>query len=451
MIAKKSGFKLSSDLSDAFVANDHASFYMDANRSDLIQQLDHHWRYSKSVVLQGAKGVGKTSLIRQFQSQLSDEIALIYIDANVLGHGEDIINFMSETLGLDGGPIRTRREKIERIMQHAELEADMGNYVLLVIDHFDKLSDSTQRFFWQIAAKTHSQLRQIFVVDSFQIKNTVLADNKDLPVLSILPLQLHKLIHYLNDRLSAFGCEIYDIIDAQTLEHEIAKTGGDMYQIHALLTQWISASVPAADTPTSRLPSFKILGIGGVVIALTIAIYVGLTREELPAKHDQEQVSVNVPLSFHPVVEKQQEIAEADEDQSVTVADSQSIELNQIVTEQTPVDASKETMLDKALVVEKDAATVPKKVPLEAAVQSEPNMPVTIQLMGVSDKATLQTLLENHPSEPLEILTTRREGQDWYVLVYGKYFDKNSAREALKNVPKVLQKAQPWVRYRAEI
>ncbi len=108
-------------------------------------------------------------------------------------------------------------------------------------------------------------------------------------------------------------------------------------------------------------------------------------------------------------------------------------------------------MLDKALVVEKDAATVPKGLPLQAAVQSEPNMPVTIQLMGVSDKATLQVLLENHPSEPLEILKTRRDGQDWYILVYGKYLDKNSAREALKNVPEVLQKAQPWVRYRAEI
>src|SRR6056300_269483 len=136
---------------ESLLTKTQSDFYFDAHRSDILQQIDHHWKYSGTVLLYGDPGVGKTALIKQAQDSLPDDVISLYIDGKVLNSADDILNFVLDAFELSGGPIKTRREATEKLLQHAELEADLGRYLLIYIDHFDALSDSAQRFFWQLS------------------------------------------------------------------------------------------------------------------------------------------------------------------------------------------------------------------------------------------------------------------------------------------------------------
>jgi len=455
--AVKSGFQISSDLMETLAANGQDGFYLDANRSDVMQQLDHHWRYSNVVMLQGAKGVGKSALVQHFQRQLDFDVTAVYIDARALSGGEDIINFMLDTLGLDGGPVKTRKEKIEKVLQHAELEADLGQYVLLIIDHFELLSEGTQRFFMQIAVKTASQLRQIFVVQDDYATQTRVAESKDIPMLQLLPLQQHKVIHHLNDRLQQFGIEIHDLINAPKLEQLITNTHGDLNKLNNLVMQLLAVK-ELQDSKTKRaLSPIHIGGIVVAVIALTALIYFGFVDEPQPSTKAGSTVSVDVPITF--VEEVTPKTSEATsmapvEDELPTP------DLISAPTADTPIQQVDSEIIDEVQEMSQSIAEMANEMSpfVEEGVSessqqshSQAALPVTIQLMGVHEPATLQQLVAKYPQEPLQIIKTLRNSKPWYVLVYGEYTDKTAARAVLSLIPRELQSAQPWVRNREEI
>jgi septal ring-binding cell division protein DamX len=108
------------------------------------------------------------------------------------------------------------------------------------------------------------------------------------------------------------------------------------------------------------------------------------------------------------------------------------------------------------------APTPPKPVPPPAArvtgfssdwLLKQPRGAYTLQLAGVRDRAAAGRFIQRHGlSAEATILTTRREGQAWYVLVHGYYPTRQAALAAAARLPAAVRKeVKPWARTIGEL
>lgn len=72
---------------------------------------------------------------------------------------------------------------------------------------------------------------------------------------------------------------------------------------------------------------------------------------------------------------------------------------------------------------------------------------VTLQVLGVSNEASLKRFLDQHKLPgPMAYFHTTRNGKPWFVLVHGVYPDRDAAKAAVAALPEVLRKGSPWPR-----
>jgi len=78
----------------------------------------------------------------------------------------------------------------------------------------------------------------------------------------------------------------------------------------------------------------------------------------------------------------------------------------------------------------------------------QPRGAYTLQLAGVRDRAAATRFIQRHGLvAETAVLTTRRDGQAWYVLVHGYYPTRQAALAAAARLPAAVRKeVQPWAR-----
>ena len=83
----------------------------------------------------------------------------------------------------------------------------------------------------------------------------------------------------------------------------------------------------------------------------------------------------------------------------------------------------------------------------------QPRGAYTLQLAGVSNRAAAASFIQRHGlSAAATVLTTRREGQAWYVLVHGYYPTRQAALAAAARLPPAVRKeVKPWARTVGEL
>ncbi len=76
----------------------------------------------------------------------------------------------------------------------------------------------------------------------------------------------------------------------------------------------------------------------------------------------------------------------------------------------------------------------------------------TLQMLGASEEASVQKFLARYPSlKEIAYYRTTHRNQDWYVVVYGLFSSKESAKQELTKLPKTLQASGPWARSIASV
>ena len=70
-----------------------------------------------------------------------------------------------------------------------------------------------------------------------------------------------------------------------------------------------------------------------------------------------------------------------------------------------------------------------------------------LQLVGTRDAAAARGFFERHGlAGKGGWLATVHEGKPWYVVVYGAFPDRQSARAAIATLPEELRAREPWPR-----
>lgn len=84
----------------------------------------------------------------------------------------------------------------------------------------------------------------------------------------------------------------------------------------------------------------------------------------------------------------------------------------------------------------------------QVASQSSATIPgFTLQLMGTHDKQSLIDFIVTHNLQDKATYYRRSyDGQDWYVLVSGRYSSQQDALDAISRLPESLKSMNPWVK-----
>ncbi len=76
----------------------------------------------------------------------------------------------------------------------------------------------------------------------------------------------------------------------------------------------------------------------------------------------------------------------------------------------------------------------------------------TLQLLAGTEKRSIEEFLRRHgPADGAVYFRTKRNGKDWYALIYNSYRSKAEALAALKRLPSAWRKHRPWMRRFASI
>lgn len=105
----------------------------------------------------------------------------------------------------------------------------------------------------------------------------------------------------------------------------------------------------------------------------------------------------------------------------------------------------------EAAILAKTARKPKKTVTLASTTQKTPppteKFKYTLQLMsGANEKALKEFINRHHLERIAAAVKMQYKGRDWYILTYGHYKSPRSAKQALKKLPKPLQKLHPWIR-----
>ena len=71
----------------------------------------------------------------------------------------------------------------------------------------------------------------------------------------------------------------------------------------------------------------------------------------------------------------------------------------------------------------------------------------TLQLIAGSDKKAVEAFIKRHNLKgKAAFFHQLRDGKDWYILIYGSYSSYSKAKNAINQLPLVVQQAKPWAR-----
>ena len=459
-------------------------------RSELVQHLVE---YSNQVILIiGEPGIGKTAFADNLVLRAPQAWRIAQISARPEHTPQDLIAVISHDFDLSPPAEQDVGAQITNVQQGATALENADLTPLVIVDDAHELTLEALAVLLQLAqsetgaGRLHvlmlcrSDITKLFGSAELQRYQSDIVHHLDIP-----PLDQERIAVFLADRLAAAGIESkFD--DATVAEIHAASNGVPA----AVLSQASEAFARASKGPESRaggrsrftLPAPRAIGIA-VALVITVLLVTWLSGREtkmppadpvlvqLPAIDHGETASspeVNPPLEPLPALQPMEESLP----EPVVAVDEP------VTTESVPADEGADAVSDAAStpvpvvpLVAEPAPVAPEPVieaPTATAVATPPPTPAArpllgvrdsawfkrqqpqqyvLQLFGVHDRAAVLTYLQKSADPtPLSWFVTTFNDRPWYVVCFGLYPDRDSARAAAPGLAQEYRRYSPWAR-----
>ncbi|WP_162473674.1 SPOR domain-containing protein [Serratia microhaemolytica] len=103
------------------------------------------------------------------------------------------------------------------------------------------------------------------------------------------------------------------------------------------------------------------------------------------------------------------------------------------------------------------AGSVTQSPPLATAhnlggeLRTAPKSHYTLQLAASREADDLEQIAEQYALGNYLVYQTERNGQQWFVLVYGQFKNNNDAKQGVRSLPEPLQAKSPWARRLSQV
>ena len=475
---------------DPFV-DEPDNLFIPAHYENLIRLLNYLICYSNKLLLvTGEPGIGKTRFLQAFAEQQPATVVQCAFHALATDTPAQVIDELVQQLAVPVPSEFNAEAKLRAIRHHMNGLAQGGKICLILIDDAHVLSE-------EVLGLLRDLLQDQTVAESVHV---VLAGQTELnsQVDAVAPedeqegwVYKHELQVLAEDETEAF---IRSLFAAQGDADKQPFTAGDFVSIHRQ-----AAGVPGRIKTIARElmlnkmnqlleqnPKTRWLVAGGVCMLAGIGLLLGWwligdqtevvakPSNKVVAKIDRSQEladtpALNVPAEPPTTTAVLDDVAETDsltgsEDNDITVSEEPSFEEIQDQTPQEPglLESEVEDVAPDIAVPELEYASEPAVLDsgqndaieaptvddnLVADLLLRPASHYTLQLVGSGSEDKIKALVEtSSEAAQLTYFQTERNGEPWFVLVYGDFTDKQAAMAASQAMPESLSQYQPWVR-----
>jgi len=429
---------------------------VDENSSKL-EMLAHVHEFSKLAVLfVGRAGVGKSTLLRQLEQQLSIHHQVLALSALEYNQLDDIIYALAQHLGC-----MADLAEIEQAMHHMHQQEERLH---LIVDDAQLLDESSLTFL--LSKSQSAQGWQLLLCGEPSLQQQCEQAEKS--------IQQESILHAISlDPLSEEGC-------TQFLQGIYKRVGIDTLPLSskAIHHYWrLSEGLPAKlldivdtqaseQTPLSKLPFGHIAA--AILVGAALLISIAYKPAEEPPLDDDAiarliagEAVVTEETDKNPVVEKKisseikkSQVESEEPSKDIAMVGNSAVESeSEVVGDDSKAHSSGQPNSIESVNSEPSSDGVSEASqnhPLLAAVPTD----YGLQLVGVRSEASALQVVEKFSAklgkDKLSIYETRYKGAPWYVVVYAPIANKSLANDQAKQLSSMLS-TQPWVRPMAKI
>ncbi len=473
---------------DPFEDDPHFPFYSGAQRRQILDQLIHLCQFSHNLlVVVGDYGVGKTRMAQALIDALDDADDICFLEGQINSTYESLFGDLLEQFEL---------QDENAFLQFAQKQSDQDGLLVLIVDNAHHLTDEVlltlinnfgvnneTRIHLVMFAEPHLLDR----LENFNVPEVILSD------FFLEKFSLSEAVDYLNFRMEMADYLGPEIFSEAKVESWWRQAQGQLLMLHELaqdkLLASVSVSKPAAfarrSLPLPHIIAASVLGAG------LLMWYLYLNKSpSVPA----EQLVNPIPVSKIGNVSSAQTLS------SLAVSSVASVAASDISTVASAAEVRSATASSNA--VSSEAALVKQSVvPLvqtnsmhgeatsklrqssasssvkkladnqvaksaavefstsknttaseglseqEKAIMSWSESEYTLQLVGLSSEKSAREYIAAQPNKKdLVLFRGKRQGNDWFVVVTGRYPSSAKARQAAQLLPEGQRSASPWPR-----
>lgn len=487
-----------------------------------LDLLQHLCRYSNVLTcITGDTGIGKTTLMEEFFSQVGESMRVYQINADEQLDPRQLLQVISDgfSAGNEFEPDTTLRSCFDQQLEKIQSSEQI---CLLLIDNAETLpSDTLEALFYLISEQSDVQKR--FHIVLFSTPNlyndlTMIAEQQayvdKLHHIALKPFTLEDTKAYIQHRLRLAGLKSELPLSDTVISRIYRLSNGYPARINRLAQQhlqerlenrnkksrafWLTnqnklvgcALVVIAITffsillvensndqspqlglaqlkplPTAKLPQFAEAKLPSQRLLqkqldsdLTNNQDFFITQADTPAQTTTEPEKQQLAQrEFTPPVETQQNVQQELPSLPVTkvTAPVKSLQLAASISQQQTVKQAlggDATGLTPKKAVPLSTNTSQQKTVVTQLVQVKPQAATnqhhfTLQILGVKTQKQIDRFIKQYKlTGKVTAYKTKLKGEDWYVLGFGTYKNRDQAKAAIKQLPKGIQHIKPWPR-----
>lgn len=453
-----------------------------------LNLLLHMIRSTDKVgLLVAEKGLGKSVLFTQLQSNKTDDLRICRINGHASLTSMDIIMQCLSAFGVDDNDVQFSNDHLILLKDRLSGLRQLNIKPLLLIDDIDLLAEEPLMVLMDCLSWQKNEVYLLQAVFTSKRELPALANiHGRLQQIDLPALSEQEVLLYLEYRLDAAGYHGEAVFSPKDLKQCYRQSAG----VPASINQWAHQHLlgmkstftnPIKKINTERvMPLLRWSGLGLLVLSLILLLLFQDTINGLFSPKIEDELVIEKPFTS-----QDESLAKViiGEDKITSSAQAEREELKSLVSElaldiaipedgantlsqdeimppapapaQTETEKQKETEMEMQTTVSKpllDPEPVLKKELSPAIHQKkwilkQSATDYTFQLMGSWDKQEVAAFIEKYAlAGDVAQFDSKRNGRVWYALIYGVYDNKQAALDASSTWPAPINTLPSWLR-----
>lgn len=461
-------------------------FYKTEGREVILKKLSHLIDFTNFILfLQGAKGLGKSTLIRQRIREAKETWRTCFINA------KDFTNplLLIEKIATDMKIKLHQKIEIPALQEQLDAMRQTGLTPVLFIDDIEEINSAIIPIInalIQHDKNNHPNLR--LIIAGQDIGDEVIAiipkddDKSTLKYLPIPPLSELETTDYIKHRLQVSNYQYTDPFNKKCLAKIYLESKGFPAKINSISDHIFSLYTLEYDNKkplihlnknTNRALKYTAIGL-----CLLIAVFVAISQISSPPENieitnttktntleipDIKNIQVNKAtppekkLGMEIGLESQptpKNISPETDNLKITKNEPEINSLSKTIKPTaSPEIVEPEPPKEQKLIKPEESVTTNTVKQVRSIKQShawvkrQPSKNYTLQLLGGVNKSSIIDFVKKHQLEKdAAIIHSIHKGRDWYSVLYRSFSTEKLAKQGVKLLPPSLKRIKPWVR-----
>lgn len=447
-------------------------FYENEGRKIALKKISHLLEFTKLILfIQGAPGLGKTTLIRQRIRQSKDNWRTCFINAKDYTRPQAFITKLAEDMGIKLSH-SDQASQTQSIQEQLDAMHQAGLTAILYIDDIEELNQSlipTLASLIRHTPETQPNVRLVIIgQDLSRALSTIIPlDNNEstLKYLPLPPLTEKESAAYIKHRLRVSGYDYLEPFNKVQLKKIYLDSKGFPIHINQLADHLFSQyamdyenkkPVINLNEKTNKILKYVASGLGAFILIFVILSFFDSGTKETEITNTGTRIQnletpklvKNEATPKTPFPGQPKPIVSKKTEKTIQVK-KEDIKKKPEVKKQNNIDKAKkpQTRPEKKVIKQNNKRkTIPAKKD-SAWVKAQNPKHYTLQLIGGSNHAAAQKYIKKHKLEKdAVIIHSSRKGKDWYTVIYKSFKTTKSAKQAIKKLPASLRRIKPWIR-----